>query len=68
MVNFKYFSINGTTRMLKLSTCVCELEPEDHILWDVENMLYVEDNGIALIPVGAEDIVHFPVPSGFRTG
>ena len=47
MVNFKYFSVNGTTRTLKLSTCVCELRPEDHILRDVENMLYTEDNRTA---------------------
>lgn len=48
MVNFKHFSINRTTHMLKLSTCVCELELEDHILRDVEDVLNIEGNRIAL--------------------
>lgn len=51
--------------MLKLSACVCELEPEDHILGDAENTLCIKGSRTALIPVGVEDIMHF---LDFRTG
>lgn len=54
MVNFKNY-INGFTHMLKLSACVCELEPEDHILGDAENTLCIKGSRTALIPVGVED-------------
>lgn len=49
--------------MLKLSTCACELELEDHILWDAEDVLNIE----APVPAGVVDMEHFLVP-GFRTG